>query len=43
MGFVGVFVHQPDVVRQIHETFERDWPSDTSDLVVPAERASTLP
>jgi len=40
---VGVFVHQPDVVRQIRETFERDWPPDTSDLVVSAERVSTLP
>jgi len=40
---VGMFVHQPDVVRQIRETFERDWPSGTSDLVVSAERAGTPP
>jgi phosphatidylserine/phosphatidylglycerophosphate/cardiolipin synthase-like enzyme len=24
---VGIFVHDPSVVQQIHETFERDWPA----------------
>lgn len=29
---VGVFVHSPVIVRQIQDTFARDWPADTKSI-----------
>ena len=34
---LGVFVHDPDIVRRIRETFERDWPSETPGAVQPGD------
>jgi phosphatidylserine/phosphatidylglycerophosphate/cardiolipin synthase-like enzyme len=40
---LGVFVHDPDIVRKIHETFERDWPSDIPGAVELAEHVNASP
>jgi phosphatidylserine/phosphatidylglycerophosphate/cardiolipin synthase-like enzyme len=39
---LGVFVHEPDIVRQIQETFERDWRPDAPYIMKSAERVNAV-
>jgi phosphatidylserine/phosphatidylglycerophosphate/cardiolipin synthase-like enzyme len=39
---LGVFVHEPAIVRQIRETFEHDWPSEVPTTLEPTERVDLV-